>query len=129
MMKVGIDLVPLTTYKFVLSCVPCLWKTLLGKYRLQVLVDAIKRNSHLIPKAQRFLYLLFSSRCKNPLCVVKENTFNLETGTTLVVVRRTPFNSLHFFLASKFLLGICPKCLEKQVSKSLLAAAARTCRS
>jgi hypothetical protein len=96
---------------------------------LQVLVDAIGINPHIVPKAHRFLYLLCSSRCENILCMVKENTFNSETGTELVVDRRTPFNSLHFFLASKFLLGLCPKCLEKQVSKSLLATAARTRRS
>jgi hypothetical protein len=41
--------------------------------------------------------------------------------------RRTPFNSLYFLMALKFLLGLCPKCLEKQVSKCLLAAASRTC--
>jgi hypothetical protein len=61
--------------------------------------------------------------------MVKENTFNSKTGTKLVVDRRTPFNSLHFFLASDFLLGLCPKGLEKKVSKSLLATAARTRRS
>jgi hypothetical protein len=97
LMKVGIDLVPLMTYKFVFICVPCLWKTHLEKDRLQVLVDAIERNPHLVPKAHRFLYLLFSSRCKNPLCIVQENTFNSETGKKLVVDKRTPFNSLHFF--------------------------------
>jgi hypothetical protein len=129
LMKVGIDLVPLMTYKFVFACVPCLWKTHLEKDRLQVLVDAIERNTHLVPKAHRFLYLLFSSRCENPLCIVQENTFNSETGTQLVVDRRNLFNSLHFFLDFKFLLGLCPKCLEKQVSKSLLATAARTRRS
>jgi hypothetical protein len=31
-------------------------------------------------------------------------------------------------MASNFLLGLCPKCLEKQVSKCLLAAAPRTRR-
>jgi hypothetical protein len=41
--KVGIDLVPLMTYKFVFACVPCLWKTDLERYCLQVLVDAIKK--------------------------------------------------------------------------------------
>jgi hypothetical protein len=125
LMKVGIDLVPLKTYKF--ACLPCLWKTVLDKDRLQVLVDAIERNPHFVRKRTVFLYLLFSSRCENPLCMVKENTFDLETGTTLVVDRRTPFNSL-LFLAFKFLLGLCPKCLEKQVSKSLLASAGRTGR-
>jgi hypothetical protein len=129
LMRVGIDLVPLMTYKFMFACLPCLWNTYLEKDRLQVLVDAIERNPHLVPKAHRFLYLLFSSRCENPLCIVQENTFNWETGTKLVVDRRTPFNSLHFFFASKFLIEICPECLEKQVSKSLLATAARTPRS
>jgi hypothetical protein len=113
----------------VFACLPCLWKTHLEKDRLQVLVDAIEINPHLIPKAHRFLYLLFSSRCENPLYMVKENTFNWETGTKLVVDRQNPFNSLHFFLASKFLLGLYPECLDKQVSKSLLDIAARTRRS
>jgi hypothetical protein len=128
LMKVGIDLVPLTTYKFVFACVTCLWKTDLERGRLQVLVDAIEKNPHLVPKAHRFLYLLFSSRCENPLYIVPGNTFDLETGTKLVVHRRTPFNGLHFYLASKFLLGLCPKCLEQQVSNSLLASAGRTHR-
>jgi hypothetical protein len=97
LMKVGIDLVPLMTYKFFFACMPCLWKTHLEKDRLQVLVDAIERNPHLVPKAHHFLYLLFLSRCKSPLCMVKENTLDLEAGTKLVVDRRTPFNSLHFF--------------------------------
>jgi hypothetical protein len=61
--------------------------------------------------------------------MVKEKTFNSETGTKLVVDRRTPFNSLHFLLASKFLLGLCPECLDKQVSKYRLATAVRTRRS
>jgi hypothetical protein len=34
LMKVGIDLVPLMTYKFVFACVPCLWKTDLERGRL-----------------------------------------------------------------------------------------------
>jgi hypothetical protein len=128
LMKVGIDLVPLMTYKFVFTCLPCLWKTGLERDRLQVLVDAIEKNPHLIPKAYRFLYFLFSPRYKNPLCRVPESTFDLETGTKLVVHRRTPFNGLHFYLTSKFLLGLCPKCLEQQVSKSLLASAGGTRR-
>jgi hypothetical protein len=37
-----------------------------------------------------------NSRCENPICIVKENMFNRETETKLVVDRRTPFNSLHF---------------------------------
>jgi uncharacterized protein YbaR (Trm112 family) len=128
-MRVGIDLIPLMTYKFVFACLPCLWKTHLEKDCLQVLVDAIERNPHLGPKVHRFLYLLFSPRCKNPLCIVQENMLNWETGIKLVVDQRNPFNSLHFFFAYKFLLGLCPECLEKQLSKSLLATAARTCRS
>jgi hypothetical protein len=121
LVRVGIDLVPIMTYKFVFACLPCLWKTY-----LEVLVDAIKRNPHLIPKANHFLYLLFLSRCEDTIFMVKENTFNSETGITLVVDRRTPFDSLHFFLDSKFLLRLCPECLDKQVSKSLLATASRT---
>jgi hypothetical protein len=116
LMRVGIYLVPLMTYKFVFACLPCLWKKKMDKDHLQVLVDAIKRNPHLVPKVHRFLYLLFSSRCENPLCMVQENKFNWETGIPLVFDRQTPFNSLHLFLASKFMLGLCPECLEKQVS-------------
>jgi hypothetical protein len=107
LMRVGIDLVPLFTFKFVFACLPCLWKTHLVKDHLWVVVDTIEKNPHLFPKAHRFLYFLFSSRCEYPLCMVKENSFKWETGTTLVVDRRTPFNSLRFFLASKFLLGLC----------------------
>jgi hypothetical protein len=129
LMKVGIDLEPLMTFKFVFACVPSLWKKNLEKDRLQVPVDTIEKNPHLVPKAHRFLYLLFSFRFKNPLCIVQENTLNSETGIKLVVDRRNPFNSLHFFLASKFLVRLCPKCFEKQVSKSLLDTAARTHRS
>jgi hypothetical protein len=127
--RVGIVFVPLITYKFVFACLPCLWNTHFEKYRLQVLIDAIEKNPHLIPKVHHFLYFLFSSRCKNPLCMVKENMFNWETGIKLVADRRTPFKSLHFFLASKFLIGLCPECLDKQISKSLLATDARTHRS
>jgi hypothetical protein len=87
-----------------------------------------KKIPHLVPKVHRFLYLLFSSRCENPLCIVPENTFDLEAGNILVVHRLTPFNGLHFYLASKFLPGLCPKYLEQQVSKSLLVSAGRTCR-
>jgi hypothetical protein len=128
LIRIGIELVPLMTYTLVFTCLPCLWKTHLEKYRLQVIVDAIEKNPHLVLKAHRFLYLLFSSICENQLCMVKENTFNWETGTKLVVDRRTPFNSL-LFLASKFLLGLCPECLDKHVSKSLLATSARTHRA
>jgi hypothetical protein len=71
--RVGIDLVPLMTYRFIFACLPCLWKTPLEKDLLQVLVDAIKK-SLLVPKAHRFLFLLFSSRCENPSCTVKEIT-------------------------------------------------------
>jgi hypothetical protein len=88
-----------------------------------------QKKSASCPKSAPLLYLLFLSRCENPLCMVKENTFNWETGTKLVVDRRNPFNSLHFFLASKFLIGLLLEFLLKQVSKSLLATAARTRRS
>jgi hypothetical protein len=115
LMKVGIDLVPLMTYKFVFACVPCLWKTHLEKDRLQVLVDAVERNLHFVPKAHRFLYLLFSSHCENPLCMVKENMFDLENVTKFVVYRRTPFNSLHLLLASKFLLLEGPVAVQKLI--------------
>jgi hypothetical protein len=114
LMKVGIDLVPLMTYKFVFACVPCLWKTHLEKDCLQVLVDAIERNPHLVPKSHYFLYFLFSSRCENPLCMVKENTFDLETGIKLVVDRRTPFNSLHFFCYPSFCLDYAQNVLKSK---------------
>jgi hypothetical protein len=77
--RIGNDLVPLMTYKFVFTCLPCLWKTSLEKDRLQVLVDAIGEKTHLVPEAHHFLFLLFSSRCENPLCMVKKVTFNRET--------------------------------------------------
>jgi hypothetical protein len=73
---IGIDLVPLMTYKFVFACLPCLWKTTLEKDHLQVVADAIEKNPHLVPKARRFFFLLLTSRCKNPLCTVKEFTLN-----------------------------------------------------
>jgi hypothetical protein len=85
----------------------------LEKYFLQVLVDAIERNPHLVPKVHRFFNMLFSFRCENLLCMVKENMFDLETGTTLVVDRRAPFNSLHFFLASKVSAWAMPKMFGK----------------
>jgi hypothetical protein len=66
LMRVGIDLVPLMTYKFVFACLPCLWKIYLEKHRLQVLVDAIERNPHLVPKAHQFLYLLRKSTLYGP---------------------------------------------------------------
>jgi hypothetical protein len=47
-------------------------------------------------------------------------------GEKFVVDHQTPFSSLHVLMASKFLLGLCPKILENQISKSLRAAAART---
>jgi hypothetical protein len=52
-----------------------------------------------------------------------------KTEKEVILHRRTPFNSLHFLKASKFLMGLCPKCLEKQVSKCLLAAASRPRRA
>jgi hypothetical protein len=122
--RVGIGLVPLMTYKFVFTCLPCLLKTSLEKDSLQVLVDAIRKNPHLVPKAHRFLYLLFSSRCENPLCMVKENTSNWETGKKWLLITELRSTQSIFF-ASKFLLGLCPQCLDKQVSKSLLATAER----
>jgi hypothetical protein len=64
LMKVSIDLVPLMNYKFLLAWVPCLWKTHLEKDRLQVLVDAIERNPHLVPKAQRFCICSFRPDAK-----------------------------------------------------------------
>jgi hypothetical protein len=76
----------------------------LDKDRLQVLVDAIERNPHLVPKAHRFFVFALFVPMRKPLLVVKENTFDLETGTKLVVDRRTPFNSLHFFLHPSFCL-------------------------
>jgi hypothetical protein len=115
LMKADIYLVPLMTYKFVFACVTCLWKTNLEKYCLQVIVDAIKINPHLVPKAHRFLYLLFSSRCENPLCMVKEKTFNSETGTKLVIDRRTLFNSLHFFFGLQVSAWAMPKMFGKAI--------------
>jgi hypothetical protein len=76
LMRIGIDLVPMMNYTFVFACVPCLWKTPLEKDRLLVLVEAIGENPHFIPKAHRFLFLLFSSRYENPSCMVKESTWN-----------------------------------------------------
>jgi hypothetical protein len=61
--------------------------------------------------------------------MVRENTRNRETEKEVKLDRRTPLNSLHFFMASKFLLGICPIFLETQVSKCLLDAASRTRRA
>jgi hypothetical protein len=43
LMRIGTDLVPLMTYKFVFACLPCLWKTHMEKDRLQVLVDGIQK--------------------------------------------------------------------------------------
>jgi hypothetical protein len=39
-----------------------------------------------------------------------------------VVYCRTPFNGLHFLMATRFLVGLCPTCLQLQVTKMLLAA-------
>jgi hypothetical protein len=128
LMRIGIDLVAIVNYNFFFPFLPCLWKTPLEKDRLQVLVDAIEKKSHLVPKAHRFLYLLFSSRCENPLCMVKENTFNREMGKKWLLITEIRSTQSIFF-ASKFLLGLCPEFLDKQVSKSLLATAARTRRS
>jgi hypothetical protein len=71
LMKVNIDLVPIMTYKFVFSCVSCLWKTYLEKDCLKVLVDAIERNPHLVPKAHQFLHLLFSSPLSRPSSLLR----------------------------------------------------------
>jgi hypothetical protein len=48
---IGIDLIPLMTYRSVFACLPCLWKTPLEKDRLQVLVDAIGKKSASHPKS------------------------------------------------------------------------------
>jgi hypothetical protein len=51
LMRICIDLVPLMTYTFVFACLTCLWKTPLEKDRLQVLVDAIKKQTTSGPKS------------------------------------------------------------------------------
>jgi hypothetical protein len=124
LMRIGIDLVPLMPNKFVFACLPCLWKTSLDKDSCRCKLMLSKKSAYHPKSAPLFVSDIFV-QMRNPIFMVKDNTFNWETGTILVVDLRTPFNSLHFF-ASKFLLGLCPECLYKQVSKSLLVAAVRT---
>jgi hypothetical protein len=86
-------------------------------------------EKHKVLKSHHFMFLLFSSRCENPLCMVKESTWNREIENKVIVDFHTPLNSIHFFMVSKFLLFLCPKCLDKQASKCLLATASRTRRA
>jgi hypothetical protein len=37
-------------------------------------------------------------------------------------IQWSPFNGLHFLMATRFLVGLCPTCLQLQVTKMLLAA-------
>jgi hypothetical protein len=57
--------------------------------------------------------------------MVKGKVWNQDTQEIMTIYRRTPFNSLYFLMVSKFLLGLCPKKLEHQVIKSLLASRKR----
>ena len=117
LMQVFPDLLPFMTYQFVFD-LPFLWSSELQKNRLEILVNAVVLNPHLIPTPYRFLHLLYCSRCENPMCIVKEPVWDEKNETTVLVERRTPLTSRHFMMASKFLLLLCPKCLEKQVTKT-----------
>jgi hypothetical protein len=68
------DLLPFMTYKFVFMTP--LWRTPTHRDRLQCLVTVIHTNPHLLLRPNRFLSLLWTARCENPKCVVKEFTRN-----------------------------------------------------
>jgi hypothetical protein len=135
------DLLLLMTYKFV--CMPPLWRTPTHCDHLQCFVTAIHINPHLLPHPNRFMSLLWASRCENPKYVVKEFTRKLVEVVKAVlkedfpmellvkeytpmmktdVYHRTLFNLLHFLMATRFLVGLCPACLQLQVTKMLIAA-------
>jgi hypothetical protein len=132
------DLLPLMTYKFVFM-LP-LWRMPTQRDRLQCLVTAIHTNPHLLLRPNRFLSLLWAARCENLKCMVKEFTRKLvkvvlKEGFPVellvkeyipmvktVMYRQTPFNGLNFLMATWFLVGICPTCLQLQVTNMLLAA-------
>jgi hypothetical protein len=54
--------------------------------------------------------------------MVKEKVLNRDTQDRERVVRHTALGSLNFLMASKFLLGLRPKCFEQQVTTSLLSS-------
>jgi hypothetical protein len=134
------DLMPLVTCKSVFML--RLWRTPIQRDRLPCLVTAIHTNPHLLPRPNRFMALLWASRCKNPKCVVKEFTRKLTKVKVVikegfpmklpvkgyipmvknVVFHRTPFNSLHFLMATRFLVGLCPTCLQLQATEWLFPA-------
>jgi hypothetical protein len=64
LMRIGTDLVPLMTYKFVFACLPCLWKTHMEKDRLQVLVDGIEKVRILSQKRTAFCICSFHPDAK-----------------------------------------------------------------
>jgi hypothetical protein len=112
LMKVGIDLVPLMTYKFVFACVPCLWKIHFEKYCLQVLVDAIERNPHLVPKSHRFCICSFHPNAKIPFAWSKKTrlTWKLEQNWLLI----DAFSSTHsIFFGIQVSAWAMPKMLGK----------------
>jgi hypothetical protein len=88
---------------------------------LKCLVEAIQIDLYIFPKPHRFLYLLWASRCENPICLVKKLVLvDPDKDKKELVTHCSPLHSLHLLMATKFLLGLCPKCLENQVTKSLL---------
>jgi hypothetical protein len=138
------DLLTLMTYKFVYM-LP-LWRKTTQRDRMQCLVTTIHTNPHLLPCPNHFMSLLWASRCEKPKCVVKEFTIKLVKVVNLilkegfpmdflvkeyiptvktVVYRRTPFNGLHFLMATWLLVGLCPTCLQLEVTHMLLAARQR----
>jgi hypothetical protein len=110
---------PFITYNFVFqTCKHVLWTTPLEKDRLQCLVEAIQNNNDILPPAYRFLFLLWSSRCENQECRRIDNAAvydGEEIAWDEKNTKRSAFNSNHFFMATRFGLGLCPQCLYKQV--------------
>jgi hypothetical protein len=104
LMRIGIDLVPLMTYKFVFTWLPCLWMTPLKKDCLQVLVDAIGISSQ---KRTTFCFCSFRLDAKIHFALSRKtcSTGKREQNWLLIA----ELHSTHsFFFALNFLLGLCP---------------------
>jgi hypothetical protein len=104
LMKVGIDLVPFMTSKFLFACVPFLRKTELEKYHLQVIVDAIERNPHLVPKRTDFCICSFRPDAKLPFAWSRKTSLTWKEQNWLLI---DELHSTHFisFGHSSFCLG------------------------
>jgi hypothetical protein len=81
LVRVGTDIVSLADDLQVHLCVSAVFveDTNTERSSADTSLEAIETNPRLVSKAHRVLYLLFSLRCENPMCMVKETVLNRDT--------------------------------------------------